>query len=127
LLPVRAPMKRHETEMVLLRQSVRDESGLGSNFPLFGVRLAKCRSREPSHCPQGLRADKRVEADQGPPLPLQTSAIVGVASGRGIHRGANGHPDTGQDPPPLARGKAWSQQSVINFSGDGKAVEDRRR
>jgi hypothetical protein len=44
-----------------------------------------------------------------PPPPLQASAIVGVASSRGIHCGADRHPNACQNPRTLARREARRQ------------------
>src|SRR5215813_10069854 len=54
-------------------------------------------------------------------------AIVGVAPGRGIHWGADRHPNACQNPRTLTRGEARRQQSVIDFARHGKAVEHRWR
>ena len=52
------------------------------------------------------------------------SAIVGVAPGRGRHRRIDRDLKARQNPRPLARGKARSQQAVIDLPRHGEAVEN---
>src|SRR6201993_4273744 len=51
------------------------------------------------------------------------SAIVGVASGRRIHRGINRHLYSQQHPRPLAWSKARRQNAVIDFARYSETVE----